>query len=41
METIVSRAELEAMFDQTLQEVTCRVGGIRLHQGGAPLEGEV
>lgn len=38
MGTIVSRAELENMFDETLQEVTRRVGGIHLRQGDAPLE---
>lgn len=41
MDTLVSRAELEKMFDQTLQEVTHRVGGIRLCQGDVPPEGEV
>ena len=41
MGTIVSRAELENMFDETLQEVTRRVGGIHLRQGDAPLEGEL
>ena len=41
MDTIVSREELENMFDQTLQEVTRRVGGIHLRQGDMPPAGEV
>lgn len=41
MDPIVSRAELESMFDETLQEVTCRVGGIHLRQEDSPPEGEL
>ena len=43
MDTIVTQAELEKLFDETLQEVTRRVGGIRLQQEGGdlPPEGEV
>ena len=36
MDTVVSRKELETMFNETLQEVTRRVGGIRLRQSSAP-----
>jgi len=41
MDTIVSREELEKMFDQTLREVTSRVGGIHLHQVDSLPEGEL
>lgn len=41
MDAIVSQAELEKIFDQTLREVTCQVGGIRLRREDSPPEGEL
>ncbi len=41
METVVSWEELESMFSKTFQEVTHRVGGIRLRQQETIPDGEV
>jgi len=38
---MVSRVELEKVFNQTLQEVTDQIGGIHLYQGGEAPQGDL
>lgn len=41
MNTAISQQELEQMLDQAVREVTEQTAGVRLHQSGETLSGEV